>query len=91
MVGEDGPFPSRNGDIGFMQERRDAQAGGPAPVQLPAGEAVQFRVQRPEERIRDNAFISSRTRKFGSDVHYSLSLVKAWRVHQPPAGFALFW
>ena len=82
--GENGPFAPRDGKVGFMEERRHPQAGGPAPVQFPAGEAVQFRVQRAEQRIRDNAFIADRAREFGRDVHFSLSLVEAWRVHQRP-------
>ena len=56
-----------------MQERRHAEAGRPAPVQLPPGEPVQLRVQRPEQRIRDDPFVAGRAGEFGSHVHCSLS------------------
>jgi hypothetical protein len=77
VIDENRSFPARDRQIGFVQEGGDPQAPGrTSPAQFASGEAMEFRVQGPEQGIRDHTFVASSAWHFGSSVHHSTYLLQ---------------
>ena len=72
VIDEHGAVFAGDREVGFVQEGGDTKpADRSAPIELAAREPMQFGVERPEQRIRDNPFIARPARYFGDCVHYS--------------------